>query len=549
MNLQLKRPELLILAIGLLLFLPFLGTTPLFDWDEINFAECAREMIETGNYSTVQINYQAFWEKPPLFIWMQVVSMKIFGINEFAARFPNVICGLATLLVLFRAGKKLYDEKMGILWALAYGGSLLPHLYFKSGIIDPWFNLFIFLSFYRFFLGYSDYKSYALKSGNSHFLMSGLFLGLAVMTKGPVAIMIAVISLSVFFAVNRFKPVISFTGLLLLSLFTALVGGIWFLLLYISGNGHVIGEFIDYQIRLAGTQDAGHGGPFYYHFIVLLVGCFPMSIFAIQGFVTMDHGKHTGFKLWMGILFWVTLIIFSIVKTKIIHYSSLCYFPLSFMAAYALYSIVVRQDKLFRSWIKITLIIIGSIYGVLLTAIPFVMPVVKKLAEEGKIKDAFTAANLQANVDWNWTHALPGVSMLVFVLLALYFFNKTEIFKAYFSLSLGMVLTLLGAAAVITPRVEKYSQDAAIAFYQSIQQEDAYVVTFGFKSYAHLFYSKVKPYGKFIPNGENVMGPELDKPVYIVCKNKSSEEYKRMYPDMTFLYEKNGFVFFKRDPS
>ena len=70
-----------ILFVCLLLFLPFLGTVHLFDWDEINFAECAREMISTSNYSTVTIDYLPFWEKPPLFIWMQVVSMKLFGIS------------------------------------------------------------------------------------------------------------------------------------------------------------------------------------------------------------------------------------------------------------------------------------------------------------------------------------------------------------------------------------------------------------------------------------------------------------------------------------
>src|ERR1041384_8095201 len=69
------RNILLIALGGLALFLPFLGSVHLFDWDEINFAECAREMIVTDNYSQVQINFQPFWEKPPLFIWMQVLSM------------------------------------------------------------------------------------------------------------------------------------------------------------------------------------------------------------------------------------------------------------------------------------------------------------------------------------------------------------------------------------------------------------------------------------------------------------------------------------------
>jgi 4-amino-4-deoxy-L-arabinose transferase-like glycosyltransferase len=79
-------------------FLPFLGKMHLFDWDEINFAESAREMIVSGNYSRVQIDFKPFWEKPPLFFWMQTLCMHIFGVTEFAARLPNAIMGFISLL-------------------------------------------------------------------------------------------------------------------------------------------------------------------------------------------------------------------------------------------------------------------------------------------------------------------------------------------------------------------------------------------------------------------------------------------------------------------
>ncbi|NJK86359.1 MAG: phospholipid carrier-dependent glycosyltransferase [Bacteroidales bacterium] len=108
------------------LMISFLGGVHLFDWDEINFAESAREMLVTGDYLTVRINYLPFWEKPPLFIWMQVISMKLFGINEFAARFPNAVCGIITLSVLFFTGKKLFGETFGYIWVLSFFGSFLP---------------------------------------------------------------------------------------------------------------------------------------------------------------------------------------------------------------------------------------------------------------------------------------------------------------------------------------------------------------------------------------------------------------------------------------
>src|SRR6188474_3082057 len=105
-----------IFIVASLLFFPFLGQVHLFDWDEINFAECAREMIVTKDYLRMQIDFQPFYEKPPLFIWLQVLSMKVFGVNEFAARFPNALAGLVTLLSLFYIGKKVVNEKMAIWW-------------------------------------------------------------------------------------------------------------------------------------------------------------------------------------------------------------------------------------------------------------------------------------------------------------------------------------------------------------------------------------------------------------------------------------------------
>ena len=53
MSRKVLLPAFLIVLIGALFFIPFLGAVHLFDWDEINFAESAREMIVSGNYSRV----------------------------------------------------------------------------------------------------------------------------------------------------------------------------------------------------------------------------------------------------------------------------------------------------------------------------------------------------------------------------------------------------------------------------------------------------------------------------------------------------------------
>ncbi|MEP6627985.1 MAG: glycosyltransferase family 39 protein, partial [Ginsengibacter sp.] len=96
----------IIILSGIVFFIPFLGKVHLFDWDEINFAESAREMIVTHNYHRVQINFLPFSEKPPLFFWLQASAMNVFGVNEFAARLPNAVFGIITLITLFLIGKK-----------------------------------------------------------------------------------------------------------------------------------------------------------------------------------------------------------------------------------------------------------------------------------------------------------------------------------------------------------------------------------------------------------------------------------------------------------
>ena len=184
-----------------LFFFAGLGNVHLFDWDEINFAECAREMLLSHNYSTVTIDFLPFWEKPPLFIWMQVFSMKIFGVSSFAGRFPNVLAAIATGLFVYFAGKKIKNETLGLWWMVFYLGSFLPNVYFHSGIIDPWFNLFIFLAIYHFYSLTTSIQVHRLKQA----ALTGLFLGLAVLTKGPVAILIALLTYMVVVVLNRFQ--------------------------------------------------------------------------------------------------------------------------------------------------------------------------------------------------------------------------------------------------------------------------------------------------------------------------------------------------------
>ena len=537
-------PVLLLLLLSALLYVPFLGNVHLFDWDEINFAESAREMIETGDYLTVQIEYQPFWEKPPLFIWFQVLSMKIFGINEFAARFPNALAGFFTLMVLFFLGRKLYDTRFGIFWVVAYTCSILPFLYFKSGIIDPWFNLFIFLGISNFAFLYFTKKSV---NKTARIFLSAFFIGLAVLTKGPVGLLMLLITAFVYFVISRFKIPINIFHILLFLFVLSFVGGFWFILQVFDGNSHIVSDFIEYQIRLFQTEDAGHGGFFGYHFVMLLFGVFPASIYGLRGLSTIQSNTFNQdvYRRWMILLLIVVLIVFSVVKTKIVHYSSLAYFPITFLAAYAVYRTGNNRAR-YRKWLTFLIIFFGILLSLLSGALTYLVRNKELIIESGMIKDDFAIENLHANVYWSGNEWMIGLLLLVGILIY-WFITKWNYVVAFVVLSIFTLAFTYTSLVVLTPRIEGYTQNAAIEFYKSKSREDCYIRSLRFKSYGRLFYGKMQePDHPDYNKTEWLLHGDIDKPAYFVMKSTGKEFLKTSYPTLVLLYEKNGYVFCKR---
>lgn len=537
-------PKLLVILLGVLFFLPFLGHIHLFDWDEINFAESAREMLVSGNYSRVQIDFQPFWEKPPLFFWMQATAMHIFGVNEFAARLPNALIGILTLLTFFLIGRKHYDQKFGIVWALLYFGSFLPHLYFKSGIIDPVFNYFIFLGLY--FLIRTIYQEDPKKSKNA--IIAGIFTGLAVLTKGPVGLLLVMLTFLVFWVANRFRKVSTLKNILLFALMVFLVSCFWFGMETIKHGPWFLVEFIQYQIRLFSTPDAGHGEPWFYHFVVVFIGCFPMSVFAIRPLFKKAKNEKAAelpLRKWMIYLFWVVMILFTIVKTKIVHYSSMAYFPVSFLAAYQLYHWMENKEKPTR-WTLVFNLVFGIIFSLLLIGLPIVMMHKDWLIPY--LKDPYAQASLDVHVPMQGWEYLIGVFYLIMVVLTFIEFKNGKLKSGLWHIVLSTGITLMAYTIFVVPKVEAYSQRPAISFYQSIQGKDVYVTTVGFKSYAQFFYFR-KPAGQAPKTSEDkwlLTGP-IDKPAYFVTKINHQQKVLR-YPEVQKIGQKGGFAFFVRYP-
>ena len=570
----------MVAAVAAFSFIPWLGRLHLFDWDEINFAEAAREMLVTGDYRRVQIGFQPFAEKPPLFMWVQALSMRIFGVGEFAARLPNALVGIITLVGIYIVGRQLFDRRFGLWWALAFGGSLLPNLYFRSGIIDPLFNLLIFTGIVALFAfqrrRQTDEGSRAADANPpvmwaaSHskgewvlLLIAGISIGLAVLTKGPVGLLLPGLTWFGVWAVRRKSMAMPIVPVLIWVTAVGIVAAPWYVLAAQQGDGASTGNFMSAfvarQLELLRTGVAGHTGPWYFHFVVLALGCFPASVFAVSalGRSAGDSPEQRDFRLWMILLLIIVVGVFSLVQTKIVHYSSLAYFPITFLAAQALTD--VEKTWWPRYW-SIAARGIGLAWAAVFLALPVVglMIAHNQLDLARVVRDPLVRATLAVRVGWSPMDLVVGGAYFVAISLALATLwgrrKDARRFAAILFVATAIIVPL--ALARIAPKVERYTQATPIAFYESLRGCQCYVAPLGYKSYAHLFYARVTPERSAraarVGGGpdhfeEWLLSGPIDRPAYFVSKMDKADRW-RGRPGLEVIGGRNGFVFFRRDP-
>src|SRR3989344_5952507 len=130
------------------LFFYNLGSTSLVDFDEAWYAEIARNILVNRQPFLLSFNGSPYLDHPPLGFILIAISFLIFGINEFAARFPSALFGFSSVILLYFIGKNLFNRIVGI----GAGLMLLSSVWFifrsRSGNLDTVFLFFYLLTFY-----------------------------------------------------------------------------------------------------------------------------------------------------------------------------------------------------------------------------------------------------------------------------------------------------------------------------------------------------------------------------------------------------------------
>jgi 4-amino-4-deoxy-L-arabinose transferase-like glycosyltransferase len=397
------------------LFFWGLGSVPLFDVDEAVFAEATREMLVTGDWITPQYNGADRFDKPILFYWLMASAFAVFGVSEFGARFWSAAFGVALVaLILVFAWRRL-GPRAGLLSGLVAATSLEVVVLAHSAITDMVLIFFITAGLLAWF---SAVQASDPRARVDAALVGAAALALAVLTKGPVGIVLPGLILGVFLALRGGMRE-ALTGLpwgRMLVVFL-LVAGPWYALeLQARGWSFVEGFLLKHNVRRFTGVISGHAGPVYYYLPVVAVGLFPWTAFALPALRWAWPSGWWGLRrptdrealallllVWAGVVF----AFFSAAGTKLPNYVASLYPPLALLVGMWAERFVARAPGADR-WVGAGVLVLVS--AALLVAIAFGgLPWWLEWARERFPK----AAYLHQAIDVGWGPTVLGATVLV----------------------------------------------------------------------------------------------------------------------------------------
>ena len=307
-----------------------LGSWGLTESSEARYATIAKEMVENNDYINPTLLEIKHFHKPPVTYYLTALGYKIFGINEFGARFFMQIALLIQIFLLFKITFLLYkNEKIAYAASLIYFTFPITLISIRNLTTDAYLTTFIIASIY-FWLHYKKlHKKYLL-------YLFYISLGLIFETKGPVGLIIPITFIISYKILNKEKietTIHQFLGFLLF----LIVSSAWYIAV-IYKNDHLFHYFFNNQlVERVAENKFKRGKPFWYYLLTMpLIGLpwlFFLFFYFKKNFKNILTTKKTEFVLL--ITFLILFLILSISTSKLILYVLPLYFIVAiFMAKY-----------------------------------------------------------------------------------------------------------------------------------------------------------------------------------------------------------------------
>ncbi|NQT33198.1 MAG: glycosyltransferase family 39 protein [Candidatus Omnitrophica bacterium] len=346
---------LIITLIAAFLFFFGLGNMALTDPDESFYAQSAREMLVSGDWTTPRIFGSPQFEKPVLYYWLVILSYVFLGITEFSARFSSAVFAVAGVIGIYLLGRLMFSRLCGYLSGLILATSALYLVLGRACVTDMVLTVFILYSLLFFLYAWE-------KHGRGYYILASIMAALAVLTKGPVGLFIPGAIVLLYILLNRqWKRLREVPIFWCIVVFLA-VSVPWYVAVSRVHGSTFIGEFFGFQniTRFLHPEHRIGSSPFFYIPIVL-GGVFPWTTFMVAGAWDMykrrdDTSLTGGYRSFLLIWFLVVFIFFSASRTKLVTYI-LPLFPVLALVAGRFWERVVtlgKDDKRLEKYMKIS---------------------------------------------------------------------------------------------------------------------------------------------------------------------------------------------------
>lgn len=358
-----------------------LGWVPLFDLDEGAFTEATREMMASGHYAATFLDGEPRYDKPIFFYWLQAASIHLFGFNEWAFRLPSVIMASLWAWVVFQFVQEYASKLRANIATVFLINSIWVALIARSAIADATLNIFLTLimfDMWRYF--HLNYNKHTIHTDNTTTrtniltLRIYLWMALATLTKGPIAIAVPLIVSLTYLVSSRaplrfYRAYINPFGWLV---YIAVVSP-WLYAVYLSqGSGFFEGFIMEHNIKRFTNTRENHGGNLLYYFIILPIILVPYSGLLPSVFKRSITHLQQPITRYLLIWFAVIFVLFSLSRTQLPHYILNGCVPLFVLMAL---HVNLHNKSRWTLWVPIA-------FMVLLIAIPWILPIAHGLADD-----------------------------------------------------------------------------------------------------------------------------------------------------------------------
>jgi len=313
----------------------------LFDLDEGAFSAATMEMLLRQDFITTYLNGLQRFDKPILIYWLQAFSTGIFGVDEFFYRLPSAIAASIWAVSLYRFAQPRLGEAEAraafIFMVSAVGVSVIG----RAATADALLNLWVALACMD---GYRAAVEKDSKAG----LRAYIWIGLGLLTKGPVAALVPFATLSLFAFAMRDGP--SWIRLAIKPLgwlITSVIALPWYFAEYVDqGQLFIDGFFLTHNLgRFTETMESHGGTPFYYIPGILLV-TLPFAVWLVRSLVSIREVGRNSLTTWCWCWFGFVFVLFSFSSTQLPHYVLYGSTPLFLLMSQYLSKVPLRASLL-----------------------------------------------------------------------------------------------------------------------------------------------------------------------------------------------------------